>query len=98
MKFMVNWNIHEDKRHEVLELFAQMSLDDYKSQQGPSVKVIGRWHDLVRTCGVVIFETDDPEALNLWLLNWSDFCDFDIAPVLDDDEAHAAAKKYVAGK
>ena len=28
MKFMVNWRVHEDKRHDALKVFAGMSDDD----------------------------------------------------------------------
>jgi len=98
MKYMVTWNLHEDKRHETLELFANMSLQDYQNQPGPSVKTLGRWHDLVRGCGVAVFETEDLEALSLALLGWTDLCDIDMVPVLDDKEAHAAANKFIADK
>ena len=35
-------------------------------------------------------------ALGHWLLQWNADCDFEITPVLDDDEAHALAQKLVA--
>jgi hypothetical protein len=73
-----------------------MELRDYQTQQGPSIQVLGRWHDIINMTGVVICETDDTEALGLWLAQWHAVCDFDIATVLDDEEAHVAARKVAA--
>jgi hypothetical protein len=44
----------------------------------------------------LIAETDDLEALNLYLLKWNNVCDIDVTPVLDDDEAYATTKKFLA--
>jgi hypothetical protein len=96
MKFMFHWEIHPDKRHEVFAGFAAMELADYQSQQGPSIEVIGRWHDIVNGRGVGICETDDPAALSAWLMKWNAVVDFDMAVVHDDAEAHAIARKHVA--
>ena len=97
MKLMIRWEIHPDRRADVLAGFAGMDLRDYQTQQGPAVEVLGRWHDIINMTGIAICETDDAEALGLWLAQWHAVCDFDIAPVLDDEEAHAAARKVVAG-
>ena len=96
MKLMIRWEIHPDRRTDVLSGFAGMELSDYQTQQGPAIKVLGRWHDIINMTGVAICETDDAEALGLWLAQWHAVCDFDIATVLDDEEAHAAARKVVA--
>ncbi len=92
MKFMGRWKVHQDKRRDVKEMFAKMDLDEYKNQHGPEIKLLGRWHDLVGGWGV--FETDNQEAMNLWLGLWADVCDFEITPVVEDDEAHATQRKH----
>ncbi len=94
MKFMCRWKVHEGKRREVQEMFAKMDLDEYKNQQGPKIKLLGRWHDFVGVGGWALSETDDQEAMNLWLTNWSGVCDFEITPVVEDDEAHATMRKH----
>ena len=96
MKFMCHWQVHPDKRSDVLSGFAAMDLNVYQTLQGPTVKIVGRWHDMANLTGVAICETDDLEALELWLMMWQDACDFEVLPCLDDAEAHAAAKKFVA--
>ena len=96
MKLMIPWKIHPDKRQDVLVAFAGMELEDYQSQHGPTINLIGRWIDVINGTGVSICETDDAEALGLWLLQWNAVCDFEITPVLDAAEAHALARKSLA--
>ena len=65
-----------------------------EADMGSSVKLIGRWHDAVKSTGVAIFEADDPAAISNWILNWNTVLDItDIAPVLDDEEARALGRK-----
>jgi hypothetical protein len=95
MKFMITWEIHPDKRQAVFAGFAEMNLADYQKQQGPNIKVLGRWHDVMNGRGVGICETDDASALSTWLLKWNPAVDFQIAVVHEDAEAHALIKKHV---
>ena len=97
MKLMIFWQLHADKRHDVFSGFADMDLADYQSMQGPNVNLIGRWHDVMNGTGVAIVETDDAEALSSWLMNWHAVADYDMVPVLDDEEAHALCTRMVEG-
>lgn len=85
MKFMVTWKVHEDKRHEALKAFSAMRDEDDSRDLG-GVRLIGRWHDVIGFTGVAIAETDDPQALSAWLLNWNGVIDVQSVPVLDDNE------------
>ena len=95
MKFMVNWRVHEDKRHEALKIFSGMSDEEVANEFG-SLEVIGRWHDLVGFTGVAIVETGDSEALSAWLLKWNGICDIESVPVHDDTEARALGRTALA--
>jgi hypothetical protein len=97
MKFRVIWEIHPDKRQEVMSVFAGMELADYKAASGPGIKIIGRWHDVMNMTGVVICEADDAEAIASWVTQWHTVCDFDLVPVLEDEEAHALAREMYPG-
>ena len=90
---MVYWKIHQSNRPAVFSAFSAMELEEYQSQQGPNVKIIGRWHDVINGTGVAICETDDLDALSQWLMPYQAVCDFEIVPVLDDEEAHSTARK-----
>jgi hypothetical protein len=96
MKFMISWEIHPNKRQEVVAGFASMDLSAYQAQQGPSIRVVGRWHDVANGRGVLICETTDADALSAWLLKWNPVIDFSLAVVHDDAEAHALAKRHLA--
>ena len=96
MKFMVTWQVHPDKRHEVLKSFAQMTAKDDERDMGKKIKLIGRWHDLHSFTGVAIAETDDAKAIAAWLLNWNGVIDLEVTPVLDDKETRALGKKKFA--
>ena len=95
MKFMVNWRVQEDSRHEALKIFSGMREEEAATEFG-DLNVIGRWHDLIGFTGVAIVETDDPDALTAWLLNWNNICDIESTPVLDDQEARALGRKTMA--
>ena len=96
MKFMMQWKLHPDKVSQVIENFAKTPLDDLKAQAGEKIKLIGRWHDIAGVRGVVVFETDDLEAIHLFALKWNSVLDLDLVPVADDDEAHATANKHLS--
>jgi hypothetical protein len=59
---------------------------------GDSVTLIGRWHEVVSSAGVAIFESDSVAAVSNYLLNWNQVCDCDVTPVLDDEEARALGR------
>lgn len=93
MKYMIQWRVHEDKRHEALSAFSEMTSAD--DEPGLSdLNLIGRWHDVIGLTGVAIVETDDPKALSMWLLNWNKFIDIEATPVFDDEETKALWREY----
>lgn len=87
MKFLITWQIHEGKLHDTLSLFSQMTPEQEQSLLGEKIKLVGRWHDLVRGTGAGIYESDSAEALAAYSLNWNKYMDLDISAVLDDEEA-----------
>jgi hypothetical protein len=93
MKYMVQWRIHEDKRHEALSAFSSMNSAD--DEPGLSdLNLIGRWHDVIGFTGVAIVETDDPKALSKWLLNWNGMIDIEAIPVFDDEETKVLGRDF----
>ena len=45
-----------------LKKFTSMSSQEH-TNAGDGVKTIGRWHDMAARTGVVIFESNDPDAV-----------------------------------
>lgn len=93
MKFMITWKIHQEKKHDVLKAFAQMSADDDKKDAGDKINLIGRWHDLASGSGVAICETNDANELFAWAVNWNGVLDLAVVPVVDDAETREIGKK-----
>ena len=42
---------------------------------------------------MAVVETDDPTIMTAWLLQWTDIIDYDITPVVGDDELGEAFGK-----
>ena len=89
MKVMITWEVHEGKLANTLDLFSKMTKEQEEALMGPKLKLIGRWHDLVRGTGVAIYESDSVEAVSAYSMKWSPHMDLDIALVLDDEETKA---------
>ena len=96
MKFMVTWRVHPEKRQAAFNAFAQMTAEDDQRDMGGKIKLIGRWHDLSEFTGVAICESDDPQAMASWALNWNSALDVQTRVVLDDDEARAVGRQKIA--
>ena len=94
MKFMLTWRLHPNMRHEALKAFAAMDEEADKADIGSDIQMIGRWHDISKSTGVAIFESDNAVSMANWSLNWNSVLDItDITPVLDDEEARALGRK-----
>lgn len=92
MKFMVQWRVFPEMRHEVLKGFSMMSDNDLQNDLGGKIKLIGRWHNISKFEGVAICESDDALAVANWALNWNNVMDLETSVVLDDDEVRAMGK------
>ncbi len=97
MKFMLTWEVHPEKRHEVFKFFSKMSAQDDQADMGKKIKLIGRWHDVARFAGYALFEADDAKAMANWALNWNANMDIlEIVPVLDDEEAREVGRNRLS--
>ncbi len=97
MKILVTWQMHEGQLHDTLAMFAEMTVQQEQALMGANVKLISRWHDLVRGSGAAVFEADSSEALSAYALNWNRFMDLDIAAVVDDEAAKAIGRQLDTG-
>ena len=96
MKIMIKWQMHPGKLHPILAQFTEMTPEQEQALGDNKVKLIGRWHDLVRGSGVAIYETDSPEALSKYALGWNEHMDLESSIVLDDDETRAIGKSQAS--
>jgi hypothetical protein len=93
MKFLITWRIHEGKLHDTLTLFSRMSEQEEQTLMTSDVRLVSRWHDLVRGTGAAIYEANSVESLSAYALNWNRFMDLDISAVVDDDGARALGRQ-----
>ena len=93
MKFLITWQMHEGKLHDTLSMFSQMNDDQEQAMMGGDIKLVTRWHDLVRGSGIAVYEAESAEALSAYSLNWNRVMDLDIYLVVDDEGARAIGKK-----
>lgn len=92
MKVMITWEMHEGKLHETLGMFAAMTPEQEQAMMGDNIKIIGRWHDLVRGTGVAIYEADSVAAISAYAMQWNKQMDLEVSLVTDDDEAREIGK------
>ena len=59
------------------------------------VTLHGRWFTASHSKGFMLVETDDPKALFRWVSEWADLIDFQIEPVLGDEEAAPILKEMM---
>ena len=55
-------------------------------QPPPGAQLLGRWTRADFTGGVLLLESNDPQALTQFALTWSDLMELEIFPVVDDQE------------
>ena len=96
MKFLITWQMHEGKLHDTLALFAEMPPEQEEAMMGGDLKLITRWHDMVRGTGVAVYEAQSAEAITAYALNWNRFMDLDISVVVDDGAARGIGKAMAA--
>ena len=94
MKYRVLWSISEDKWLPVMKKWVSMSSQE-RGNAGESVKIIGRWHDVVGRTGVLILESDDLAAVQRYLGIWNPHMTINITPVIDDEEAAAIGRHII---
>lgn len=99
MIFLIEYELDAEKKIDVQTFFANMTDEQIAGEYPPSVKPIGRWHDLPNGCGTVVVETDDQEALTSWMMGWASMATFPIVrPVVDDTMSRKAIKSMLASQ
>jgi hypothetical protein len=91
MKFMVTWQIDQDKWFDVLGVWSSMT-PEQRVDAGDDAKIIGRWHNMAARSGVAIVEASNASALFRYLGQWNPHMDMEVSPVLDDEESVALSK------
>jgi len=79
MKFILTFSLPPATRDAAIARFLETG-----GQPPPGVTLLGRWTQLDLCGGVVLLESEDPQALTAFAHAWSDVVELTMAPVLED--------------
>jgi Protein of unknown function (DUF3303) len=79
MKFILTFTLPPATRDAAITRFLETG-----GQPPPGVTLLGRWTQLDLCGGVVLLESEDPQALAAFAHAWSDVVELTMAPVLED--------------
>jgi hypothetical protein len=80
MLFMITYAFDSADRDVVQERFKKTG-----GLPGAGVTMVGRWHAVAGNRGFVLAESSDTVAIGKWMQEWTDFLEFDVTPVNDDE-------------
>ena len=84
MKFVMTYQINAGNWDKAIDRFLEGG-----ALPPEGVTMLRRWHATGGRHGYILLESEDQTAIYRWTAEWSDVCDFDITPVVDDEEAAA---------
>lgn len=81
MTFHIKYNMSSENRNTAQDRFKKTGA---LPPEGVTMK--GRWHNVQGSCGFIIADTDNIEALGKWVQDWSDVLSFEVSAVLTDEQ------------
>jgi len=88
MKFMLTFKLPQEHRNEAIARFLKTG-----GQPPKGAKLLGRWTSADLSKGYDLLESDDPNALTEFALQWSDLMEVNIALVVEDKELMELLKR-----
>ena len=91
MKFIVTfaWKPNTQQRAEGIARFRKTG-----GLPPEGAKLLGRWTRADFSGGFDLIESDNPQALAQFSLQWSDLMELNITPVLEDEELAQVLKRF----
>jgi len=78
---MITYAFSPEDRDEVQARFKETG-----GLPGPGATMLGRWHNVSGHGGFVLAESNDPIAIGKWMQEWTDFIEFEVTPVNNDED------------
>jgi Protein of unknown function (DUF3303) len=88
MKFILTFTLPPETQEAAIARFLETG-----GQPPAGVKLLGRWTRLDLCGGVVLLESEDPQALTAFARAWSDVVEMTLSPVLEDRELAAVLQR-----
>jgi hypothetical protein len=82
MKFMMTYQIGAEQYTKAVSRFLET-----KAAPPAGVEMKGRWHASAGRHGFILLEAEAEGPIYKWGAQWHDVCDFQIVPVVEDEEA-----------
>ncbi len=84
MKFVMTYEINRASWDKAVDQFLEGG-----GLPPAGVTMLGRWHAAAGRNGYIVLESDDQAAIYRWASEWHAYCNFDVTPVVEDEEAAA---------
>lgn len=81
MLFMISYSFLPKDRDVVQDRFKKTG-----GKPGPGATMLGRWHDVGGHRGFLLVESSDAVAIGRWMQEWTDFLQFTVTPVNNDED------------
>ena len=88
MKFILTYTLKQESRDRAFARFLKTGAPTPKG-----VTLLGRWTRLDVAGGCLLAESNDPKALAAFSRDWSDVCELQLMPVLEDADLAQVLKK-----
>lgn len=92
MKFMTTWHIPPEGYDEAVDRFLAAG-----APLPEGLTLLGRWHAPGSAKGFLLVEGDDVTLLAQHLAEWAGLLECEVTPVIEDEEAAAAATRARGG-
>ena len=90
MKFMITFPLtHRDYKERVSRFL------ETGAPPPEGAKLLGRWFTASHSKGFMLVETDDANSLFRWTSEWANLIDFQIEPVVTEDDAAPILKELM---
>lgn len=90
MRFMISYSLPIETIEERTSRFLETG-----AVPPAGIIMEGRWHSVCGALGWLVANTDDAQALYKWITDWADIIEFQVDPVILDEEAGAILQEKI---
>jgi len=81
MLFHIEYTLQPSARND-----AQSRFQETGGGPPEGATMVGRWHKAGGLGGFLLAESSDPVAIGKWMQQWTDLLEFEVTPVLNDEQ------------
>ena len=88
--YMLTYRFSPEAQEEAIERFMEGSA----LEEPEGIRTVSRWHSAGGGHGWSVVEADHPRHITDWALNWGDLIDYEVTPVINDEELGEVFAKH----